>query len=244
MDYSTIDYNSPLYIQLREVLRSKIESGEYPPGTRIPSENQLAQTYGIHRLSARSAVSALVYEGYLVRRQGKGVYVLPQKVERDLDTIGGFTQTMKERHREPSKRILVKGVRKAGPYIGKILDVEPESQVCYIRRICSSDGVPVSLEDIYIPCSRVPNLDSYDLEVFSIYDIYKMAGINLMRVEQTLDIITLDAVDANFLDIDTDSAVLLFCGITYDTEGVPVEYAKTFTRTDTCTFVANYNKNN
>ena len=51
---------SPLYLQLRELIRSKIENGEYPPGTAIPSVGTLAETYGIHRLSVRSAVSALI----------------------------------------------------------------------------------------------------------------------------------------------------------------------------------------
>ncbi len=58
----TISYRSPLYLQLREVIRRKIESGEYLPGTPIPSENALAEQYGIHRLSVRAAISALLYE--------------------------------------------------------------------------------------------------------------------------------------------------------------------------------------
>ena len=48
-----ISYKSPLYIQLREVIRSKIEEEEYLPGTAIPSENQLMETYGLNRVSVR-----------------------------------------------------------------------------------------------------------------------------------------------------------------------------------------------
>ena len=60
-----VSYKSPLYIQLREVIRSKIEDGEYPPGTAIPSENQLAETYSLNRLSVRSAMDALENEGLI-----------------------------------------------------------------------------------------------------------------------------------------------------------------------------------
>lgn len=42
---------SPLHTQLREVIRAKIDEGEYPPGTCIPSESQLSETYGLNRLS-------------------------------------------------------------------------------------------------------------------------------------------------------------------------------------------------
>lgn len=67
-----ISYKSPLYIQLREVIRSKIEE-EYLPGTAIPSENQLMETYGLNRVSVRSALAALEFEGLLKSVQGKGV---------------------------------------------------------------------------------------------------------------------------------------------------------------------------
>ena len=90
-----IDYQSPIYLQLREVVRAKIEDGEYPPGTAIPSENVLAETYGINRLTVRNAIDALVKEGLLKRVQGKGVYVMV-KFERDLEVLGGFSQTMND----------------------------------------------------------------------------------------------------------------------------------------------------
>ena len=89
-----LNYRSPLYIQLREVIRSKIEDGEYLPGTAIPSENQLAETYGLNRLSVRSAVEALENEGLLKSVQGKGVFVQGPKTQRDLETRGGYRHTM------------------------------------------------------------------------------------------------------------------------------------------------------
>ena len=49
---------SPLHTQLREVIRAKIDEGEYPPGTCIPSESQLSEAYGLNRLSVRSALAA------------------------------------------------------------------------------------------------------------------------------------------------------------------------------------------
>ena len=96
-----LSYRSPLYIQLREVIRSKIEEGEYPPGTAIPSENQLAVTYGLNRVSVRSALAALENEGLITAVQGKGMFVNGPKTERDLESLGGYRQTMNERGRTP-----------------------------------------------------------------------------------------------------------------------------------------------
>lgn len=237
-----LDAGSPLYLQLREVIRGKIESGEYPPGTCIPSEHTLAQTYGIHRLSVRSAISALIYEGLLKSVQGKGVFVLAEKVERDLDTLGGFKQTMLERNKTPSTRILIKARREAGRYYADLLGIDPADSLYYIRRICSGDGVPMSLEEIYIPCDRLPNLGDIDLGIFSIYDIYEFSGIRLSRTDQTLDLTRLDAADAKLLELDADAAVMKFQGVSYDQQGRAVEFARTYTRGDTCNFYAHYRK--
>ena len=76
-----LSYRTPIYLQLREIIRNRIEEGEYLPGTAIPSENKLAETYGINRLTVRNAVDTLVNEGVLQRVQGKGVFVVGDKYE-------------------------------------------------------------------------------------------------------------------------------------------------------------------
>ena len=85
-----LNYRMPIYLQLREIIRGRIEEGEYQPGTAIPSENKLAETYGINRLTVRNAVDALVNEGVLQRVQGKGVFVVGSKYEEALEGHGGF----------------------------------------------------------------------------------------------------------------------------------------------------------
>ena len=92
---------SPLYVQLREVLRAKTDEGEYAPGTCIPSENQLAEAYGLTRQSVRSALAALEYEGLLKSMQGKGVYVTGPKLERDLETLGASGRPCASMSRRP-----------------------------------------------------------------------------------------------------------------------------------------------
>ena len=84
------DYKMPIYLQLREIIRNKIDDGEYMPGTAIPSENKLAETFGINRITIRNAVDALVNEGLLRRVQGKGVFVVGKKNELSIEEHAGF----------------------------------------------------------------------------------------------------------------------------------------------------------
>lgn len=237
-----VTYRSPLYLQLREVIRGKIESGEYPPGTWIPSENQLAETYGLNRLSVRSALSALQYEGLLHSVQGKGVFVTGSKVERDLETLGGFRQTMRDRQQTPSTRILTKAVRKAGALYAQLLQLQPEDEVYYIRRICSSDEAPQALEEIFIPVWAVPNLYKIDIGRFSVYDAYAWSGVTPVRGEQTLSITRLDPSAARLIGLTEQDPVLDFRCVTYDTGGHAIEFSHSFTRNDRCVFTVRYQK--
>ena len=242
MNEKKVNYHSPLYLQLREVIRSKIESGEYPPGTPIPSENALAETYGIHRLSVRSAISALIYEGLLKSVQGKGVYVTSRKDERDLETIGGFKQTMEQLGHKSSAKILIKATREAGPYYASLLKIDPHDSVYYIKRVLCSDGEPYSLEELYIPTTVLENLPQVDLNVFSMYQIYEFYGIRISRVWERLELEELDPMEARLLDIDSSFAVMKFQGLSYDQHGRIVEYARTYTRGDKCNFSVHYQR--
>jgi GntR family transcriptional repressor for pyruvate dehydrogenase complex len=56
-------------------LAAQVEAGELAPGDRLPTEQQLAETYGVSRTVVREAVHQLRSQGLLVSRQGSGVYV-------------------------------------------------------------------------------------------------------------------------------------------------------------------------
>ena len=66
----------PLYVQLADVIAGKIESGELAPDRPIPSENHLADEYGVARLTARRAAQELRERGLIVTVRGKGSFVV------------------------------------------------------------------------------------------------------------------------------------------------------------------------
>jgi len=68
----------PLYRQVADVLRDRIEKGLFRPGERIPTEYELCDRFGVSRISIRQALAELVHEGLLHRRQGSGTYVCPE----------------------------------------------------------------------------------------------------------------------------------------------------------------------
>lgn len=242
MKQEEINYQSPIYLQLREVIRNKIEDGEYLPGMSIPSENDLADTYGINRMTVRNAIDVLVSEGILKRVQGKGVYVVGSKVERDLETLGGFTQTMRERNTQPYTKVLVKALRKAGDKYALIFGIQPEDEIYYVKRLCSADSEPISLEEVFIPKYIVPKLEGIDLGVFSIFEVYDFYHVNITKAWQTLDLTQLEQKDARMLGIDAELSVMLFECTSFDDKNRVVEFARTYTRGDKCNFNVHFHK--
>ena len=87
----TPDSGVTLYRQLIDALRSSIAAGEFSIDQKIPTETQLSQRYGISRITVREAIDALVEEGLLIRRQGKGTYVARPHIGRDMAEFRGFT---------------------------------------------------------------------------------------------------------------------------------------------------------
>ena len=234
-----VDYKSPIYLQLREVVRSKIEEGEYAPGTAIPSENELSELYGVNRLTVRNALDALVAEGLLVRIQGKGAFVVGDRIERDLDSLSGFRQTMYDRNASPDTKILAKTKRTAGKKFARIFGIDEDDEIFYVRRLNSANGEPVSVEHTYIPASKVPKLDGIDLTVFSLYEVYDFYGVSPVRAYETLDLVSLEARDARMLGVDPGQVVMLLSCYTYDKDDEVIEYTCGYTRVDKCSFTVN-----
>ncbi|MGE9910961.1 GntR family transcriptional regulator [Atopobiaceae bacterium SGI.236] len=236
MPTTNIDYKSPIYLQLREVVRNKIDEGEYAPGCAIPSENELAESYGVNRLTVRNAIDALVHEGLLRRVQGKGAFVVGNLIQRELNSLGGFRQTILDHKAEPGTKVLTKTRRPAGSKYAKIFGIDPEDEIFYIRRFNTANGEPISIDHTYVPCAKVPKLNGIDLSVFSMYEVYGFYDVTPVRAWQTLDLVHLETRDARMLGVDPGQAVLMFCCTCYDKDDEVMEFTRSYTRSDKCSF--------
>ena len=65
----------PVYIQLKEILRGKIENGFYLSHQKLPSERDLCQRHQLSRMTARKALKSLIAEGFAYTQVGKGTFV-------------------------------------------------------------------------------------------------------------------------------------------------------------------------
>ncbi len=93
-----VDHNSstPLYEQIKLILRSQILDGEFKPDDWLPTERELCDLYGVSRITVVRALNELELEGFVKRIQGKGTLVASRRIEETLNTIYGFSKSMQQ----------------------------------------------------------------------------------------------------------------------------------------------------
>ena len=231
-----LNYRTPIYLQLREIIRNRIEEGEYLPGTAIPSENKLAETYGINRLTVRNAVDALVNEGILRRVQGKGVFVVGDKYEENLDEHGGFVNVMSSGTKRVSIKEQAKIYRPAGNKYANYFNIEPDDLIFCVLHQITLDSEPLAIEDIYVPKDVLPKLEVVNSSVFTIKDIFAFYGIEISSMQQTMEIIDGTSKIKKLLDIPNGVALIMLSCDYWDNNGRAIAYSRSFIRSDRTSF--------
>ena len=97
---------TPLYEQIEIELKRLINDDKYKQGALIASESELGREFGASRITIRRAISDLVDQGYLVKKQGKGTFVQANMVERNLLHLGSYSNFMKNSSKHPSVQIV------------------------------------------------------------------------------------------------------------------------------------------
>ena len=236
------DYKMPIYLQLREIIRNKIDDGEYMPGTAIPSANKLAETFGINRITIRNAVDALVNEGLLRRVQGKGVFVVGKKNELSIEEHAGFVGDAIRSDSRVSIKELQKSEREAGNKYANLFGLELEDEIYYIRQMHSLNGVETSIEEFFMPKKILPSLDSINSSVFTFRDILSFYGIKLEKMTQTLRIIKGSAKVRKLLNVPEGVAIFLLECDFYNEKNEVIAHSISNIRSDMQSFSVSLHK--
>ena len=101
------------YRRIWHDLRRDIQSGRWKVGQRIPSEPELADTFGVSRGTVRNAIEQLVNNQMLRKEQGRGTFVISSvpRLQKSLDWLASFTEQLRESGIKPSTDVLEAGVR-------------------------------------------------------------------------------------------------------------------------------------
>lgn len=230
-------YLPPMYLQIKEILKERIISGEYLRGQKLPSERELSQIYDISRMTARSALSELVKEGLAFRNHGSGTFVAYPKIDRDLIKLTGFSQMLRDKGIKPSNKLLRTRKIEADKNLSSIFNVFLGTIFYEIVRIRYGNDIPLAIEYTHVPEKEFPGLLDYDFNKESLYKLFESHyKRKISYAKQWLSLYQVNNEEAKNLDIPEETSVILFESITYDTNDIPMEFTKSLSRGDRCIF--------
>lgn len=225
----------PLYHQLKELLKEKIETKDWLPGEKIPSENDLIIQFDISRNTVKKALDDLVQDGLLNRIQGKGTFVSKPKFEQPLTGFYSFSKVMKAQGLNPKDIILSIEKKAAKLSVSRQLQISEGEFVIELKRLRCANDEPIILETSYIPCSLVCDLSEQDLEETSLYDyIEKELGIYVTSANEIFEPVLIRNYESHYLEVEEGFPALLLDRIAYDSEKKPVEFCRSIIRGDRC----------
>lgn len=236
--------NGLLYLQLETELKQAILDGKYGVGERIPTEQELCQSFGMSRITVRRAVQDLVEEGLLSKVQGRGTFVaVPKHVLGSTESLGrGFGGTDPDNH-GTHRLILEKSAEHADKELAGILGISTGDDIFYIRRLIVEEEYPMAIDNLFVAAALFPDFFALLLDDVSFYRLidehyqYEFGNESL-----TLDASTARGDEGQLLQCPTGSPLFILRKSMARADGRILHYSKSIIRADRVSYHFDVNR--
>lgn len=226
----------PKYYAVKRHLLELISRLE--PGSAVPTERVLTVELQTSRTTVRRALSELVGEGRLVRRQGSGTYVADPKISWPLQ-MTSFTEQASASGYTTGTRLLEATRTRADDEIADRLRVRPGAPTFFIERLRLVDDTPMAVETSHLSAARFPGLIGELRKKSSLYRVlWESYGVRPVEAEETIETASASPREAELLEVDTGAPILVLGRHSFESDGTPIEYVRSWYRGDRYTFVA------
>ena len=225
----------PLYAQLKEKIISDINNETLKYGDKIETEQEIMKKYNLSRITVRRAISELVAEGNLVKKQGKGTFVIKNKIERkiintsDSLKIMSFTKELKENNIKASSKIIELKIIPGIEEFNQKLGLTKNSKLIFMKRVRYANDSPMTIEENYFSYDKFKGLLEEKIEG-SLYELLekKYNVIPTRSSRQEIEIVKSDEEQSKLLNVPTFEPLFYFSGVTYDENDIPIHIAKRY----------------
>ncbi|HOI85778.1 MAG TPA: GntR family transcriptional regulator [Acholeplasmataceae bacterium] len=217
----------PFYVQIRNMIKQKIESGDWKEGDMIPSEKELSETYGVSRVTIRAAIAQLVKEQYLTRRAGYGTTVLKtQSSMSNFTLIQSFTNEMNEMGLPSKTMDATLKLIPADKILASIFKINEGDMLYNLQRVRGT-VIPILYSDTYmIPVIELPNTKEFLYGSLYQYLSSKQVFFNIF--EEVVSAVIAPKNVRNLLHIYDESPQLKRKRYAYDASNKLIEYTETY----------------
>jgi GntR family transcriptional regulator len=226
----------PLYYQIEELLREKIEAGVWKPGTTLPPERELCELFAVSRGPVRQALRNLENAGLVYPVQGKGVIVKEPPFRPNPLINASFFKEIERLGLKPSSTIISRATVVPTPEVVQILQLDSNAKILLIKRLIKGDAVPLALAVTHLPEQLFPGIDTGDLTEMALYDlIIKKYKIVINKVRESFEPVLSDEATARLLNLNTQKPSLMVHRIIYSALK-PVDYTTLLVNADRCRY--------
>jgi GntR family transcriptional regulator len=215
----------PLYRQIAGLITRGMDAGEWKPGEAIPSELELASRFKVSQGTVRKAIDELAAAHLLVRRQGKGTFVATHSEERTQFRFLRLAPDDGSAERLARKFL---DCRRGRPNaeVAKALDIPSSQAVLQVRRLLYFRGVPVVLDDLWLPLALFKGLTAQRLSDYQgpLYGLFEAEfGVRMIRAEEQIRAVAADTESAPLLEVAPGAPLLSVSRVSFTYGDRPVE---------------------
>lgn len=231
---STVDRDGrvPIYHQVAMSVEHRIAAGEWELGDRLPSEQRLAEHYGVSRTTMRQALTVLERDHLIVRQRPSGTFVAlrPEKLAPTLSIPVSFIQTLNMSGHDTAIEAVTSTLETVpSAEIAATLGIGPESQVTRYDRVMTVDGALVARVYSLVPEERCPGLHRFEIIENSIHKtIREHFGIVVQEADHWIEAMVSRPPVSETLDVRDGSPLLTLTSVYYDQCQNPIEHVTTY----------------
>ncbi|MFF8846181.1 GntR family transcriptional regulator [Streptomyces sp. NPDC015127] len=236
-DSLVLNRKLPLWYQVSQSLRASILGRAPEASLRLPTEEQLAQHYGVSVLTMRQALKELEEEGLITRHRRRGTFIEPGARRSAPRRLLGSIDAIVAQQSGERTTVLGHGPQ---PVPGELAEFFPdEDEVVVFRRLrCDGDsGEPTNWAENALRPDLAARVECADLERWPMTKVLRDAlGIRISRITDTVEARLADPPTAELLRVPLLSPILHYTGVTYDEDGRVVDVARIRYRGDRFSF--------
>lgn len=197
----------PIYQKIKELILDNIVKGKWEPGTQIPSEAQLGQSFAVSRMTVRQALRDLQTGGYLEKVQGLGTFVSTPEAHLTTIKVENIAQLVREAGDDYSVKLLGAREKEATKVQARMLGIEKGDTLFRAQLLHFQNQQPVQLEDRLVNPACVPDFLNEGLENMSPFR-YLMKVFPYPRGTHVIKSITPSKSEAKLLQLASDEPIL------------------------------------
>jgi GntR family transcriptional regulator len=229
----------PLHTQIEQALRALIVNGSWAPRRRLPPEPVLARQLGVNRGTLRRALGALITQGLLIPRRGRGTFVAPIAAASIAQRFRSLSEDLTTQGFSFRRKVISAEVGRLPLPVQTVLGTAPATPGLTLERAFVADDGPLAYLVNYVRADRCPGIERVDFERVALFDALAATyGIAIAEGRRSISARSASGEVAAHLGVDPGAAVLYIEQVSFTDTGEAIEYSDVWINSATVTISA------